>query len=52
MYKLMIVDDEKDLVNGLEIGFRKEGYEVFKAYEGESALRIAIRENPHLILLD
>ena len=48
----MIVDDEPDLVNGLAMSFRNEGYEVFKAYDGNTALKLAQQENPHLILLD
>jgi two-component system, OmpR family, response regulator VicR len=52
MHKIMIVDDEKDLVAGLAMNFKREGYEVITAYDGESALRLATRDNPHLILLD
>ncbi len=48
----MIVDDEKDLVHGLEMSFKKEGYQVFKAFDGATALKIAFAENPHLVLLD
>jgi DNA-binding response OmpR family regulator len=52
MYKIMIVDDEQDLVSGLAMSFKKEGYEVIKAFDGNTALKLAIQENPHLILLD
>jgi DNA-binding response OmpR family regulator len=52
MYKIMIVDDEPDLVNGLAMSFQKEGYCVIKAHSGEEALKLALEENPHLILLD
>jgi two-component system alkaline phosphatase synthesis response regulator PhoP len=52
MHKIMIVDDEPDLVNGLAMSFKKEGYEVIKAFDGNTALKLAIEENPHLILLD
>lgn len=48
----MIVDDEKDLVAGLAMNLAREGFEVIKAFDGESALRLAARDNPHLILLD
>src|SRR5512135_2336383 len=51
-HKILIVDDEKDLVAGLAMNFTREGFEVIKAYDGESALRLAASENPHLILLD
>jgi DNA-binding response OmpR family regulator len=52
VHKLLIADDEKDLVNGLEMSFKNEGYQVLKAYDGETALKIAFEENPHLIILD
>ena len=52
MYKIMIVDDEPDLVNGLAMSFEKEGYRVFKAFDGKTALEMVQKENPHLILLD
>jgi len=48
----MIVDDERDLVSGLAMSFKKEGYQVFKAYDGETALNLAVQEYPHLIILD
>jgi DNA-binding response OmpR family regulator len=52
MHKIMVVDDEKDLVAILAANLSREGFEVIQAYDGESALRLASRENPHLILLD
>ena len=52
MHKIMIVDDEPDLVNGLAMSFGKEGYRVLKAFDGNTALKLAQEENPHLILLD
>jgi DNA-binding response OmpR family regulator len=52
MYKIMIVDDERDLVAGLAMNFTREGYEVIQAFDGESALRLAAQNHPHLILLD
>jgi DNA-binding response OmpR family regulator len=52
MYKILIVEDQEDLANGLEINFRKEGYKVLKAGTGESAINMAVQENPDLIILD
>jgi len=52
MPKILIVEDQSDLANGLEINFKKEGYRVLKAGTGESAIDIAIRENPDLVVLD
>jgi two-component system, OmpR family, alkaline phosphatase synthesis response regulator PhoP len=52
MYKVMIVDDERDIVDGLAMNLEREGYCVLKAYDGTAALQIANQENPHIILLD
>lgn len=50
-YKLLIVDDEPDIRDMLSSYFRKCGYEVLLASEGEEAIRLAGR-HPDLILLD
>jgi len=50
--KILIVEDEEDLLRGLEINLAREGYRVLKADRGDDAVNIAIRENPHLIILD
>ena len=50
--KILIVDDEKAIVDILEFNLKKEGYETLKAYDGREALRIGREENPDLILLD
>ena len=52
MYKILIVEDEEDLLKGLEINFTREGYRVLKATRGDVAVNLAIKENPHLIILD
>ena len=52
MKKILIVEDEEDVAKGLEINLRKEGYRVVKAGRGDTAVNLAIKENPHLILLD
>jgi len=50
--KILIVDDEPDVVTLIERTLCGEGYEVFSAYDGISALDIAETEQPDLILLD
>jgi DNA-binding response OmpR family regulator len=50
--KLLIIEDERDLVMGLKDNFEFEGYQVCAAYDGESGVESARRENPDLILLD
>ncbi len=52
MYKILIVDDQADLVKGLEVNLKKEGYSVLKAATGEEALKLVPQECPHLIILD
>jgi DNA-binding response OmpR family regulator len=52
MQKILIVDDQQDLLKVLEMNLRKEGYQVLKASSGTQGLKLAIEENPHLILLD
>ena len=49
---ILVVDDEAPIVDILKINLKKNGYRVLEAYDGESAYRIAIEENPDLILLD
>ncbi len=52
MYNILICDDEKDIVNALEIYLSNEEYIVFVAYNGRQALDI-IRENDiHLVVMD
>lgn len=50
--KILIVDDEEDIVTNLEAFLREEGYEVLTAREGETALKKIEEEKPDLVLLD
>lgn len=49
---ILVVDDEKPIVDILKYNLEKEGYEVLTAYDGEEAIDIALSEFPDLILLD
>lgn len=51
-YKILLVDDEPDILEFLTYNLKKEGYSVFTAGNGKEALAIAKVENPHLIILD
>jgi len=51
MYKILIVDDEKEVVRMLESFFRLKGYDTITAYNGEEALQ-KVSLKPDLILLD
>lgn len=50
--KVLIVDDDPSIVVGLKFLMEQDGYEVLVAYDGETALSLAISERPDLILLD
>ncbi len=50
--KILIVDDEPNIVMSLEFLLRKHGYEVFIARNGTEAMETIRREKPHIILLD
>lgn len=52
MYNILVCDDEKDIVSALEIYLKTEGYEVFKAYNGQEALEIIKKNEIHLVLMD
>lgn len=49
---ILIVDDEKNIVDIIAFNLKKEGYEILKAADGEEGLHLALTENPDLILLD
>jgi two-component system, OmpR family, alkaline phosphatase synthesis response regulator PhoP len=51
-YKVLLVDDEPDIIEFLGYNLRREGYQVYTANNGLDAIRIARKEIPHLILLD
>lgn len=50
--KILIVEDEKDIVKMLEYNLKKEGFRVITAYDGEEATDLATREHPDIVLLD
>ena len=50
--KILIVDDEKNIADIIAFNLKKEGYQVIKAADGEEGVKMAMEENPDLILLD
>lgn len=50
--KILIVDDEKPIVDSIKYTLYKEGYDVVVSYDGEDALEKVRKENPDLIILD
>ena len=52
MYRILICDDQPDIVNALKIYLQPEGYELFEAYNGEQAVELCREHQMDLILLD
>lgn len=52
MGNVLVVDDDKEIVDAIEIYLRNEGVNIFKAYDGLQALDILLDEEIHLILMD
>ncbi len=50
--RILVVDDEPNIVNVLRSNLEREGYKVLAAYDGEEALRVTLSRKPDLILLD
>lgn len=50
--KILIIDDEKDIVKLIKYNLEKEGYKIISALDGEKGLEIIFKEKPHLIILD
>ena len=52
MYRILICDDERDIVSALKIYLTSEGYETLEAYDGQEALTLCGHEEVHLVLMD
>jgi len=52
MSRILVVDDEKPIVEILKYNLEKEGYHVITAFNGEDALQLVESESPDLIILD
>jgi len=52
MERILIIEDERDMVMGLKFNLEARGYEVTAAYDGESGYRKALDEQPDLVILD
>jgi phosphate regulon transcriptional regulator PhoB len=50
--KILIVDDEKDIVKMIDYNLKKEGYRTLSAHDGEEALELSKRDHPDIIILD
>ncbi len=52
MYRILVVEDDKEIREGVEIYLRNQGYEVFQAANGKEGLEIIGREEIHLAIVD
>jgi len=52
MYKILICDDEKEIVDAIAIYLKNEGYETYSAYSGREALKIMGEVPLHLVIMD
>lgn len=52
MATILVVDDEKDIVNALEIYLKPEGYDILKAYDGRQAMEVMKLHKVDLVLMD
>jgi two-component system alkaline phosphatase synthesis response regulator PhoP len=52
LYKILLVDDEQDILDFLSYNLKKEGFQVYMSLNGKDAISIAKKEIPHLIVLD
>ena len=52
MFKILVFDDDKEIVEAIEIYLTQEGYEVLKAYDGEEAIQTLKKEHVDLLIMD
>ncbi len=52
MANILVCDDDNEIVEAIEIYLSQEGYQIFKAYDGEEAIQILKRENIQLLIID
>ena len=52
MYTVLVCDDDKEIVEAIEIYLSQEGYRILKAYDGEQALKVLNEEKVDLLVID
>ena len=52
MYKILVCDDDREIVEAIEIYLSQEGYQILKAYDGIEALEILEKEEVDLLIID
>ena len=52
MANILVCDDDREIVDAIEIYLNQDGYRIFKAYDGEQAIEILKKEDIHLLIMD
>jgi DNA-binding response OmpR family regulator len=52
MKSILVCDDDKEIVDAIEIYLQQEGYNILKAYDGEQALKVLKEQEVHLLIID
>lgn len=52
MKNILVCDDDREIVDAIEIYLQQEGYHIFKAYDGEEAIRMLGEQEIHLLIID
>ena len=52
MQTILVCDDDREIVDAIEIYLSQDGYKIYKAYDGEQAIQILDKEDIHLLIMD
>ncbi len=52
MANILVCDDDREIVDAIEIYLSQDGYKIYKAYDGEQALQVLDKEDIHLLIMD
>ncbi len=52
MSNILVCDDDREIVDAIEIYLSQDGYKIYKAYDGEQAIQILDKEDIHLLIMD
>lgn len=52
MANILVCDDDKEIVEAIEIYLSQDGYHIFKAYDGQQAIEVLEKEDIHLLIMD
>ncbi len=52
MTNILVCDDDREIVDAIEIYLSQDGYRIYKAYDGEQAIELLKKEDIHLLIMD